>query len=92
MHRFCNKIDVSEGIDVIKITSSKKCITSHYWYILHKGFRSQPSVCNDCYELFTMSIDTNNIAILNINVVNYCCIIASTGKREAINLFKNFIY
>ena len=36
-----------------------------------------------------MSIYINNIAILNIHGVNYCCIISGISKSETINLFKN---
>ena len=91
MYRCCSRIDVSESIDVNKITASKECIISHYWYFLHKEFRFQPTVCSGCYKLFMMSIDINNITILNINAVNYRCIIVDIGRSEAISLLENVI-
>ena len=36
-----------------------------------------------------MSVNLNNIAILNIYGVDYGCIINGTEKSEAINLLKN---
>ena len=36
-----------------------------------------------------ISIDNKNIAILNINEVNYQCIIFGISKSEAMNLLKN---
>ena len=36
-----------------------------------------------------MSVNLNDIAILNINGSDYCCIICLISKSEAINLFKN---
>lgn len=33
-------------------------------------------------------INVNNIAILNINGIDYCCIISIITKSEAINLFR----
>ena len=38
-----------------------------------------------------MSIDINNITILNINFVNYRCIIVDIGRSEAISLLENVI-
>ena len=38
------KIKVSEGIDIIKANSSKKCIICYYWYFLDNKFRFQPTV------------------------------------------------
>ena len=36
-----------------------------------------------------MSANLNNIAILNIPGVNYCCIIKEISKSEAANLLQN---
>ena len=36
-----------------------------------------------------MSINLSDIAILNINVSDYCCVISLISKKEAINLFQN---
>ena len=48
--------DVSEGIDVNKTSSSKECIIFLYRYFLDWGFRFQPSVCNRCHEVLTVSL------------------------------------
>ena len=34
-------------------------------------------------------MNLSNIAILNIKVSDYCCIISRTSKSEAINLIEN---
>ena len=36
---FCDRIDVSEGIDVNKTRESKEHIICYYWYFLDKEFR-----------------------------------------------------
>ena len=41
---YYDKNDVSEAIDVNKISQSKKCDICHYWYILDEGFKFQPDV------------------------------------------------
>ena len=36
---YYNRIDVSERIDVNKISAPKECDICHYWYVLDKGFK-----------------------------------------------------
>ena len=43
---YCDRIDVSEGIDVNKTRELKGCDNCHYWYFLNKGFKFQPNVWN----------------------------------------------
>ena len=81
-----DRIDISEGIDVNKISFSKECIICHDWYFLDKGF--QLSVSNGCHNVLMMSTDLKSIAPLNTHVVNYCCIISEISKSEAMNLLK----
>ena len=48
----------------------------HYWYFLDKGFEFQPNVCNKCHDILIMFLNFSDIAILNIKVTDYCCIIS----------------
>ena len=73
-----DRIHVSEGIDINKISTPKECIICHHWYFLDKGFRFQPTVSKDCHDVVMVSIDISSIAILNIRGVDYCCIIFET--------------
>ena len=86
---YFDRIDVSEGIDVNKTRESKECGICHYWYFLDKSFKFQPIVCNGCHNLLTMSMNLSDIAILNIESSDYCCIISGISKSEAINLMQN---
>ena len=83
---YYDRIDISEGIDVNKISASKECDVCHYWYFLDKGFKFQPDVCNRCHDLLMMSVNLKDIAILNINNIDYRFIINGYGKSEAIDL------
>ena len=49
------RIDVSEGIDFNKATSSKECVICHYWYFKDIGFKYQPYVCYGCHD-FSMTV------------------------------------
>ena len=75
-----DRIGVSEGIDVNKTSKLKECDICHYWYFLNKGFKFQPNVCNRCHDLFMMSMNLSDIAILNIKSVHYHCVISRITK------------
>ena len=83
---YFDRIDVSEGIYVIKTSASKECDICHYWYFLNFSFKFQPNACNRCHDLLMMSINLSDAAILNIKGSDYCCIISLISKSEAINL------
>ena len=86
---YFERIDVSEGIDVNKISESKECDSCHYWYFLNKGSKFQPNACNRCHDLLMMSMNLSDIAILNIKGADYRCITSEINKSEAINLMQN---
>ena len=82
-------IDVSEGINVNKTSASKECDICHHWHFLDKGFKFQPDVCKGCHNVLMMPIKLNDIAILNIRCVDYCCIINRISKNDAVNLLQS---
>ena len=86
---YYDRIDVSEGIDVDKISALKECDACHYWYFLSYSFKFQPNVCKRYHDLLMISINLNNIAILNIEGSDYYCIISLITKNEAVNLLQN---
>ena len=61
---YCDRIDVSEGINVNKTSVSKECDICHYWYFLNYSFKFQSNVCNTRHDLLTMSINLCDVAIL----------------------------
>ena len=40
-----DRIDVSEEIDINKISASKECMLFHYWYFKDVSYKFQPYVC-----------------------------------------------
>ena len=71
---YYDRLDVSEEIDVNKTSESRACDICHYWYFLNKGIKFQSNVCNWCHDLLTMSMNLNDIYILNIKNTDYFCI------------------
>ena len=53
------------------------------------NFRFQLKVYDGCHVILMMSINLNDIAILNICDVDHCCIITGISKTEALNLLQN---
>ena len=47
----CDRIEISEGIDVNKTNASKECDICHYWYFKDIGFKYEPYLCNGCHDL-----------------------------------------
>ena len=84
-----NRIDVSEGNDINKISASKKCEICCNWCFSNKWFKFQPNACNRGHGLLMMSMNLSLIAILNIKNAYCCCIIRGTSKNETINLLEN---
>ena len=62
---YFDRIDVSEGIDVNKASASKQYDICHYWYFLNYSFKFQPNVYNRFHDLLVISMNFNDIAILN---------------------------
>ena len=69
---YYDRIDISEGIDVIKTSSSKECDICHYCYFLNYSFKFKTNVCNRCHDLLVMTMNPSDIAILNIKGSDYC--------------------
>ena len=83
------RINVFKGIDINKTSASKECDICHYWCFLNKRFKFQSYVCSRCHDLLMMSMNLSNIYILNIENVDYCCIINGICKSEAVKLLQN---
>ena len=83
---YFDRIDISEGIDVNKTSESQECNIWNYWYFLDKGFSFQPLVYNGCHDVLMKSTNLSDTAALNIQGVDYRCIINGIRKSEATNL------
>ena len=64
------RIDVSEGFDLNKTSTSKEFMICHYWYFLDIGYKYEPHVCNKCHDISMMAYELKNITILNVKGVD----------------------
>ena len=60
---YYDRIDISDGIDLSKTSTSKGCDVCHYWYFLDYSFKFQSNVRNRCHNLLMMSVNLSDIAI-----------------------------
>ena len=68
------KIDVLEGIDTNKTSSSKECMLCHYRYFKGVGFKSEPHVCNKCHDVLMTAYELKILTIMNVKGVDFRCI------------------
>ena len=87
----CDKIDVSEEIDINKTSASKECMYCHYWYFKDVGYKFQRYVCNGCHAVSMMAYELKSIAILNAKGVDCRCILWGSSKNDAINRLNNSV-
>ena len=87
----CNKINVSEGIDVNKTSAWKDCELCHYWFFKDIGFKFEEHVCNKCHDLLTIAYSLKYIVILNAKGATFRCILMGISKNEALKRLNNSV-
>ena len=87
----CDRIDISEGIDINKTNISKKCKICHYWYFKDIGFKYELHLCNGCHGhgLMQRAVSFNNIAIVYVQGSAYRIQFWYMSKDDAINIMNN---
>ena len=61
-----DRIDISEGIDVNKTSTSKECDIWHYWYFKDICFKYEPCLCNGCHDLTQKAMRCNDVTIIYV--------------------------
>ena len=85
------KIDVSEGIDVKKTSTSKECELCHYWCFKDVGFKFEEHVCNRCNDLLTIAYSLKNISLLSAKGTTFRCLLMVISKNEALKKLNNSV-
>ena len=62
----CDRIDISEGVDINKTSASKECDICHYWYFKDIGFKYEPYLRNGCHDLMQKAMRFNDVAIIYV--------------------------
>ena len=50
----------------------------------------EPFVCNKCHDILMMAYEFENIAILNVKVVDYRCILCNMTRSDATNSLNHY--
>ena len=84
-----DRIDISEGIDVNKTSSSRECSLCHYYYFLDMNFSYQKYLCDGCHDMIMKANSMQNLAIAYNKVTAYRINFVFFSRDDAINLIKN---
>ena len=85
------KIDVSEGIDVNRISAPKKYELCHYWFFKDIQYKFEEHVCKRCHDLLTMVHSLKNITILRAKGATFRCLLMGTSQNEALKKLDNSV-
>ena len=90
----CDRIDISEGIDVNKANLSKQCDICHYWYFKNIGFKYETYLCNGYHNLMQKAMSFNDIAVVYVKRSAYRIYFWYVSKDDAINIMNgsNLVY
>ena len=85
----CDRIDISEGIDIRKTNASKECKVCHYWYFKDISFKHEPHLCNGRHDLMQKAVSLNDVAIVYVKGSAYTIQFWYRSKYDAINITNN---
>ena len=66
-----DRIDISEGIDINKVNTSKESDICHYCYYKDISFKYEPYLCNGCHDLMQKAMNFNDAAIVSVKGSDY---------------------
>ena len=81
-----DRIYISEGIDINKISLSKECNICHYWNFKNIGLRYEKYLCNVYHDLMEKAMSFNNVAIVYVKGSAYGIHFWYMSKDDAINI------
>ena len=73
----------------MKTNASKECMLCHYWYLKDVGFKFEPHFCNKCHDVLMTAYELK-IAILNVNGVDFRCILWGIRRDGVANRLNKF--
>ena len=84
-----DRIDISEGIDVNKISASRECDICSYQYFKDSGFKYESYLCNGCHDLMQKTMSFNNVAIVYVKGSAFRIHFWYMSTNDAINIMKD---
>ena len=81
-----DRFDISEEIDVNKMSASKECDICHYWYFKDIGFKYKPYLCNGWDDLMLKAMSFNDVAIIYVKGSAYRTHFWYMSKENAITI------
>ena len=69
---------------------AKECMLCHYQYLKDVGFKFESHALKKCHFLITTN-ELKNIALLNVNCVDFRCVLWGINRDEAVNKLNNYV-
>ena len=85
----CDRIDISERIDIKKTNTSKESKIFHYCYFKAIGFEYEPYLCNGCHGLMKKAISFNDVAIVCVKENAYRIHFGYISKDDPVSIMNN---
>ena len=63
----------------------------YYWYFEDVGFKFESHVCNKCHDVLMTAYELKSIAILNVKVFDFRCVLWGISRDEAVDRFNNSV-
>ena len=84
-----DRIDLNEGIDINKTSSSRECCLCHFCYFLDKNFNYQKYYCDGCHDMSMKIVSIKNLAIVYSKGNAYRINFWYMSKIDAISIMNN---
>ena len=84
-----DRIDISEGIDVIKTNAPRKCYICHYWCFKDIGLKYESYLYKDCYDLMQNAMSFDDVAIVYVKGIAYRIHFWYMNEDDAISIKNN---
>ena len=84
-----DRIDISEGIDINKTSTSKECKICHYWYFKDISFKYELYRCNGCHGLMKKAISFNDVVTVYVKGCAYRIHFCYMSKDDAVSIMNN---
>ena len=84
-----DRIDISEGIDVNKISASRECDICSYQYFKDSVFKYESYLCNGCHDLMQKTMSFNNVAIVYVKGSAFRIHFWYMSTNDAIDIMKD---
>ena len=84
-----DRIDLDEGVDVNKTSSSREFWLCDCWYFLDENFNYQKYYCDGCQDMSMKTVSIKNLAMVYSKGIIFGIHFWNMSKNDAISIMNN---